>query len=184
MKLLVTQLHEGENTFSFDSQKDGWLREVIAQVEKQGYKLQGDMKVDMQLTKLEPDYYLRGKIRFPVEQTCARCADTFRMPIDHAFDVALAHVAHGHDSRGVKSRAEALAEESEELDINFFEGPEIDLSPIVQEQFFLSLPYQSLCKTDCKGICQRCGKNLNAGDCGCPPLAKPNPFSVLQEFKL
>lgn len=181
MKLLVTQLHEGENAFSFDSQKDAWLRDVVGAVRGQGHEVPGTMQVEMRLTKLEPDYYLRGRLRFQVKQACARCADVFPLPIDHAFDVALAHVTQ----HGVKkARPETIAEESEELDINFFEGPEVDLAPIVQEQFFLSLPYQSLCSDTCQGICQRCGKNRNVGDCGCAPVTKPNPFSVLQDYKL
>lgn len=151
------------------------MDELAHRVTKQGYVLKAPMAIDVQLTKLEPDYYLRGTMGFAVEQSCARCAEAFSLPISHPFNVALAHVSHG------KARSPELTEESEELDINFFEGNEIDLSPIIEEQFFLSLPYQSLCKEDCKGICQQCGKNKNVSDCAC--VARPtNPFSVLQHM--
>jgi uncharacterized protein len=31
----------------------------------------------------------------------------------------------------------------------------------------LELPYKSLCREDCRGLCPLCGKNLNEGLCGC-----------------
>lgn len=178
MKLLVTQLAEGENAFRFSSEKDGWLADVVTHVRAKGYDVKSNLDVDANLTKLEPDYYLRGQMRFEIEQTCARCAENFVLPIRHAFEVALAHVSTAKVSR------DALSEESEELDVNFFEGPEIDLGPIVQEQFFLSLPYQSLCRPGCRGVCQRCGKNLNGGECGCSKASPLSPFSVLQDLKV
>jgi len=174
MKLLITHLHEGENRFHFESQRDSWVREITSRIAQAGYTVRGPLSVDINLTKLEPDYYLKGKMDFAVEQTCARCAETYDLPIAHPFDVALAHV----DTNKVK--AVAIAEESEVLDVNFFDGNEIELAPIIEEQFFLSIPYQAVCKEDCKGICQVCGKNRNAESCACV-VPKISPFSVLQE---
>lgn len=37
----------------------------------------------------------------------------------------------------------------------------IDLSPLVREYLLLEIPINSLCKTDCLGLCPTCGKNLN-----------------------
>lgn len=178
MKIAVTSLVEGENTFHFDSQKEDWLRDLSQDLSKEGYQLKSPMVVDASLTKIEPDFYLRGKLSCSVEQTCARCAEAFDLPIKSSFEVALANVPSG------KLRSPELSEESEELDINFFEGHEIDLNPIITEQFFLSLPYQSLCKPDCLGICQQCGTNLNRKMCQCAEKKSLTPFSVLQEVKL
>ena len=179
MKLQISQMKEGENPFQFNSLQDGWVKEVIQHVEAQGYDVQGPLRIDVNLTKLEPDYYLRGKLAFAIQQNCARCAESFSLPIEHQFNVALAHIS----TAKVRGAAALTEEESEEMDVNFFEGNEIDLGPIVEEQFFLSVPYQSLCKSDCKGICQKCGRNRNAGDCGCSQSTKTTPFSVLEGLK-
>ena len=175
MKLVVSQLNEGENRFEFESPKEAWLQQVVQRISQEGYHLPSPLQVEVNLTKLEPDYYLRGSMRFTIEQNCARCAEGFVMPVNHTFHVAMAHLTHG------KSRSPELMEESEELDINFFEGNEIDLSPVIEEQFFLSLPYQSVCQEDCKGICQQCGKNRNIAKCTCVPKAA-SAFSVLQNL--
>ncbi len=177
MKLVVTQLIEGESSFHFSSEKDAWIRQIIKNVREQGSLVNGDLKLDVQVTKLDPDYYLRGKMAFEVEQNCARCAETFPLEINHGFAVALAQTGRG------KAATPKLSEESDELDVHFFEGHEIDLAPIAQEQIFLSLPYQSLCGQECKGVCQKCGTNLNQSGCGCPATQELNPFSVLQKYQ-
>ena len=43
----------------------------------------------------------------------------------------------------------------------------INLVPIVEEIITLNTPVSFLCKEDCKGICQKCGADLNEGDCNC-----------------
>ena len=45
--------------------------------------------------------------------------------------------------------------------------PVIDLSPQIREEIILDFPIKPLCKADCKGLCPKCGKNLNQGGCSC-----------------
>ncbi len=181
MKLQISQLNEGETPLHFESSKEGWLKELMARIEKQTKEVRFEkskpMLVDLRLTKLEPDYYLRGKMNFALGQVCARCAETFSQPIQQGFELALSHVSSG---RHVEAK---LEEESEELDINFFEGNEIDLAPVLEEQFYLSLPLKAVCDPNCKGICQHCGKNLNSGPCGCTKETNMSPFAVLKNLK-
>lgn len=45
--------------------------------------------------------------------------------------------------------------------------PVIDLNPDIRDEIILDYPMRPLCSIDCKGLCQRCGKNLNEGKCNC-----------------
>ncbi len=45
--------------------------------------------------------------------------------------------------------------------------PIIDLDPDIREEIILGYSIKPLCKTDCKGLCVKCGKNLNEGGCSC-----------------
>jgi uncharacterized protein len=45
--------------------------------------------------------------------------------------------------------------------------PFIDLDPDIREEIILDYPLKPLCKPDCKGLCPKCGKNLNEGGCSC-----------------
>jgi len=44
---------------------------------------------------------------------------------------------------------------------------ELDAGSMLWEEFVLALPVKPLCSEACKGICPHCGKDLNAGACGC-----------------
>jgi uncharacterized protein len=44
----------------------------------------------------------------------------------------------------------------------------LDMDEQLKEQLEMEFPSRFLCKDDCAGLCQRCGKNLNDGKCSCP----------------
>jgi uncharacterized protein len=46
---------------------------------------------------------------------------------------------------------------------------ELDLRPAIREEWLLAQPRYVLCREDCKGLCPRCGKDLNEGPCDCAP---------------
>lgn len=43
----------------------------------------------------------------------------------------------------------------------------IDLDPDIREEIILDYPIKPLCSPGCKGLCPKCGKNLNEGGCNC-----------------
>ena len=43
----------------------------------------------------------------------------------------------------------------------------IDLNPDIREELILDYPIKPLCKVDCRGLCVKCGKNLNDAECDC-----------------
>ncbi len=62
------------------------------------------------------------------------------------------------------------------------EGYMLNLSELVESDILLELPTKMLCKDDCKGLCQNCGKDLNEGECNCN-LEYVNPkFAALKDL--
>ncbi len=43
----------------------------------------------------------------------------------------------------------------------------LDIDELILLQLEMEFPMRFLCNEDCKGLCPKCGKNLNGGDCGC-----------------
>jgi uncharacterized protein len=43
----------------------------------------------------------------------------------------------------------------------------LNIDEMLREQLEMEFPIRFLCKEDCQGLCQRCGKNLNEGECDC-----------------
>lgn len=49
----------------------------------------------------------------------------------------------------------------------FYSGDEIELDDFVRETIVMNMPGKVLCSDDCKGLCSKCGADLNLGPCGC-----------------
>ena len=59
---------------------------------------------------------------------------------------------------------------------------QLEVDELVYTEVVLNLPSKHLCKEDCKGLCFKCGKNLNEGPCGCE-THEPDPrFDKLREL--
>jgi len=43
----------------------------------------------------------------------------------------------------------------------------IELNQDIREEIILDYPLNPLCKPDCKGLCYKCGRDLNQGACNC-----------------
>ncbi len=78
--------------------------------------------------------------------------------------------------------ATIVEEESEEYpELYVLDGNEIDLDEILSTLFILDMDSKFLCREDCKGLCPKCGADLNEGDCGC--RADPDPrLAVLEQL--
>ena len=77
------------------------------------------------------------------------------------------------------SKSLAISIEGEDSDtILLVPDMKLDLDDFLYTEVIVNLPLKHLCSEDCKGICYKCGKNLNEGACDCdtreidPRLAK------------
>ena len=59
----------------------------------------------------------------------------------------------------------------------------VDLTEDLRESILLVLPPYPVCRTECRGLCPRCGKNLNKATCKCKPLP-PSGWEALSAFKV
>ena len=73
----------------------------------------------------------------------------------------------------------------EEVDITYLphDADKIDISKDVRDYLILSVPMKRLCKEDCKGLCYKCGKDLNEGKCDCTELEVDDRWKPLLELK-
>lgn len=58
-------------------------------------------------------------------------------------------------------------EDSEDPDMFYLDGNLVDVDEIIINAFVLNTEQRFLCKEDCKGICSKCGADLNATPCDC-----------------
>ena len=64
------------------------------------------------------------------------------------------------------------------------DGEELNVTALVLEEIALEVPIRPLCAKDCKGLCPRCGTDLNEKECGCSEEPKVDPrLAGLKEFR-
>jgi uncharacterized protein len=71
----------------------------------------------------------------------------------------------------------------DELEMGWYQGPEIDLSGFARELVALAPPVQPLCREQCQGLCPRCGVDLNIERCACERERPASPFAALAALR-
>jgi uncharacterized protein len=67
-------------------------------------------------------------------------------------------------------RGTYLAADEEDTALLINEYHILDIAEVLRQAVLLAVPMQVLCRTDCAGFCQMCGKDLNEGPCDCPKM--------------
>ncbi|MGH7659647.1 MAG: YceD family protein [Vulcanimicrobiaceae bacterium] len=55
---------------------------------------------------------------------------------------------------------------------NVLAGERLNLEDLVRQLSLTALPMGVLCSEECRGLCPQCGRNRNAGACGCQPTGE------------
>ena len=101
---------------------------------------------------------------------CDRCLEEVRTRIPFEFKRKLDMKLTDED------RVNDLDESS------YLTGMDLDVDQLVYLEVLMSWPLKVLCKEDCKGICSRCGKNLNDGPCGCAEEPKDPRMAAISDI--
>ncbi len=111
-----------------------------------------DLSGAVHFTRTHEGLLGQGRIQADVECECVRCLTTTKQPVVAEFQELWYYPP------------EKAPEDAEWI---IAEDANLDLAPLVRENFLLGIPIQVLCREDCKGLCPQCGKDLNEGPCGC-----------------
>lgn len=111
----------------------------------------------LKVSPVQDGVLVRGRLHGCSARVCDRCLE----PCDVTLDVSdvchlLEHVA----------------------------GTVVDLTDMVREDILLAFPQAWVCRSDCRGLCPQCGRNLNEVACGCPPRGPEDddPWGALDDL--
>lgn len=135
------------HTEEFDLMSDDWV-------------LNGSMDIDVEISHQGQFLDMDGQVCTEVKAPCARCLEPVMAQVEsevheqllYAKDVTLfSHLAVG------------------EVEEKYFiyDNDTLDITDIIREIILADLPQKVLCRDDCRGLCPKCGKNLNQGSCSC-----------------
>lgn len=129
---------KGEVPLNIESFQEGLINSIIK------------INLDLEIRKLENNFFLKGFIEEELELICSRCLEPFFY----------------------SEKIEIFHHLQEEKDLEADGFPMIDeiFKPydMVMELIDINLPMKPLCSIDCKGLCIHCGANLNVEGCDCP----------------
>lgn len=98
---------------------------------------------------------IAGEASVVVQMTCSRCLE----PVDWEFSLEIQRKLDMKQSE--EDRIKNLDES------NYITGMDLDGDRLVCDEILIQWPLKVLCREDCKGICSKCGQNLNHRECGC-----------------
>ena len=95
--------------------------------------------------------------RTTLDAVCDRCGKAFAQDKEVTYSCLLAQTLENGDSD----------------EIVLLEDGKVDVGDLARTAFILGMDTKTLCSEDCKGLCPRCGANLNDGPCGCKREVDP-----------
>ncbi len=152
--------------------------------------IRGTVAVGLDLRAIERTIFVTGVVEGTAVRQCVRCLKKFDDPM--AFSVRVAYereaktpTTAGKRNEPQKRKAPPLEAEPEEQndDLYHYVGDHLELAPMLREQLILASPMHPLCAEECRGLCARCGKDLNEGSCRCGEEPTGSPFQVLRTMK-
>lgn len=162
MIIKISNLNEGNHEFDFEEP-----------VEKIGLNkpFLGNIVLKVNLSKVQHQVIVDAGLEVNADLTCDRCGKPYNKILKNNYKVA--YLFSNDDIK------------SDDLDTVYLpiDTDKIKLDNDARDYAMLSIPMKSLCKEDCKGLCFKCGKDLNEVKCGCPDTNIDVRWKPLQELK-
>tara|TARA_B100001250_G_scaffold414097_1_gene450660 strand:- start:3551 stop:4042 length:492 start_codon:yes stop_codon:yes gene_type:complete len=109
-----------------------------------------------------------GKLNASISYQCVRClndiARIVELPIKLKFD----------------KKKNSYSEYNNENIFNNVKEKKFKVNNMIADMLELAKPNNPLCKKDCKGLCEKCGIQLNHESCKCNRININNPFYKLK----
>jgi uncharacterized protein len=108
----------------------------------------------------EGTYFWHARVKASFHFECRRCLNPVDVPFDEDLELLFVEEERAlEDDVGCYVIPGAM--------------PVLDLREALREELHLAVPQFVECRPDCRGLCPRCGANLNAGPCACRPQRDP-----------
>ena len=138
MKLRIDDITAEAKELSF-AEPEGEINRVLEKGPLTEFQVKEPVGVTVSYYRAGTELFFEGDLQASTTAICARCAEEFAAPSGRDFRFVLSPKAIGFD--------EDKNLRDEDLEFSLYEGDHIDLSPLVREQFLLSLPTRPLCRT-------------------------------------
>lgn len=105
------------------------------------------------------------------EMTFAMQCDRCLKPVDEKLQLSISREVYAPDMEA-KTDDENV----------FMDGYALNVEELLYNEIMIKWPMKVLCKPDCRGICLKCGKDLNTGTCGCDTFVPDPRMAVIKDI--
>lgn len=132
------------------------LEKKVIEISGETFEIAGKEPIELTLSNTgDQKVLISAKVDLSVEIPCGRCLKDvnteFCLDFSREIDMKISD----------EEREEQLDEN------NYIAGYELDVDALIADELVLQWPMRVLCKEECKGICNVCGKDLNMEQCDC-----------------
>lgn len=174
MQFNVAQLLRASTGTVRDRDIDAAAGEVQMLLEGEGVAACGPLQGTVTLMRTTDGILVTGTLETALELVCDRCLNTFEVPIEIELEEGF------RPTVDIDSGATLPPVKGEERATLIDEHHILDLSEVARQMILLAAPMHPICQPDCAGLCPRCGKNLNEGECECETETVDPRWSKLQ----
>lgn len=162
MFIKISNLRDGEYLYQFN--------EPVEEIELEN-PFYNNFTATVKLSKVYNHLVLDAELSANANFECDRCANWFNQEVKANYRMVYLFSNNG--------------EEPESLNITYLplDSDKIFLDKDFRDYLLLAIPMKKLCKDDCKGLCYKCGKDLNEGDCDCAKNQIDDRWIPLIELK-
>ncbi len=121
----------------------------------------GKLKLDFNASYSEGEVLISGSFEASITASCSRCLEPFVQVLKADFNEVFTLTQGFPDEDALDSLAEEAANRLTISSDNLY------LEEYIRQSIILAQEYRPLCKPDCKGICDKCGTDLNHSSCQC-----------------
>ena len=180
MKIFVDKIPD--EGLSLDFEEGTELFPVLKEIEKTDEcKISDPVRTHLKVRKITGMIEVKGRVEMSARFSCRRCLTEFELPLKRRFQLFYTDKLPEVEETDTEDGVELTAED---MGLILYKVKEIYLREAIQEQLVMAFPAWPLCREDCKGLCLKCGADLNQGDCGCDRTPGDDRFAVLKNLKL
>ena len=159
MKVQVANIPSDGVDLNFEMDRQ-WLLDSLEDGDSLRDFINGGLACACHLESAKDKIFITGKASLKLKPVCYRCGRKFDKNLQSDFSITCIP-----DTRRVAERGQDYMDG--DVGLNYYSGFEIDIAKICREQLLLTVPMSFICDADCKGLCPKCGNDLNVEQCSC-----------------
>ncbi|MBD3335587.1 MAG: hypothetical protein GF355_08725 [Candidatus Eisenbacteria bacterium] len=164
----IPEIPEGESLREIDV-PPGELDVSLDQVE-----LEGPLHIALDLYRSGDTVRVKGEYAGDLKIICSRCLETAPARVTGRLEI------YCEKREGELDEADRQA--LEDGGVVFHDGKTLDLRDEIRQTVLLELPWNPICREACRGLCPRCGADLNRASCACRPRPADPRWADLEKI--